>query len=165
MKQFILLAFASTLLLTNCSKKLAPSPEKPESKITVKKNNTDWQNDGVYSSYNSDEDIIHVFTGKDNETFEISFKKGAIPADGIMKAFSADVIATPVKGSATISDSYHLDTTKPNKLKILIIENPEKRIVADFTLHLKRNEKYSSTEEINVFQGRFDVRYEPFTLK
>jgi hypothetical protein len=165
MKQFIFLAVAASLLLTNCSKKLTPVPEKPESKITVKKNSINWQNDGIYASYNSDEDIIYVVTEKDNERFAISFKKGAIPVDGIMKDFSADVLASPFKGSAAISDSYQLDTSKPNKLKILIIENPEKRIVADFTLHLKRNEKYSTTEEINVFQGRFDIRYEPFTLK
>ena len=165
MKYFTLL-FLSLFLLFGCSKKAsAPIPEKPSSKITVKKNDTTWVSEGIYSSYNVDDDLIYVMSGKDNESFQISFKKGSIPFDGVMKDFSADVTIAPFKGSATISDSYSLDKTKPNKLKILIIENPEKRVAADFILHLKRNGQPANPEEINVFQGRFDVRYEPFSLK
>jgi len=165
MKYFILLAL-SMFLLSNCSKKSSvPTPEKPSSKISVKKNDVTWVSEGVYSRYNSDEDLVHVLSGKDNESFQISFKKGSIPFDGIMKDFSAGVSIAPYKGSAVISDSYSLDTTKPNKLQILIIENPEKRIAADFVLYLKKNGQSTSSEQINVFQGRFDVRYEPFSLK
>ncbi|WEK17545.1 MAG: hypothetical protein P0Y49_12140 [Candidatus Pedobacter colombiensis] len=163
MKYFILLALC-VCLLTNCSKQTSP-PAKPVSKITVNKNDIAWESEGVYASYNVDEDIVHVMSGKDNESFEISFKKGNIPITGIMKDFSSGVLITPFKASAAISDSYSLDTTKPNKLKILIIDNPEKRIAGDFLLYLKRNEQHTAKEEINVFQGRFDVRYEPFSLK
>lgn len=164
MKYFIPLAL-SAILLTNCSKQVSPPPTKPESKITVNKNDTSWISEGVYASYNVDDDMIHVMSGKDNESFEISFKKGTIPITGIMKDFSSGVTIAPFKASATISDSYFLDTTKANKLKILIIDNPEKRIAGDFLLHLKRKKEGTGPEEINVFQGRFDVRYEPFTLK
>lgn len=163
MKYYILIAL-SAFLLTNCSKQASP-PTKPESKITVKKNDTAWESEGVYASYNVDDDIVHVMSGKDNESFIISFKKGSIPVNGIMKDFSSGVTIAPFKTSATISDSYTLDTTKANKLKILIIDNPEKRIAGDFLLHLKRNKQNTGAEEINVFQGRFDIRYEPFSLK
>ncbi|TCC97101.1 hypothetical protein [Pedobacter hiemivivus] len=162
MKYFILLALG-TFLLTSCSKQAAP-PMKQESKITVKKNDTAWESEGVYASYNVDDDLVHVMSGKDNESFTISFKKGSIPVNGIMKDFSSGVTIAPYKASAVISDSYMLDTTKANQLKILIIDNPEKRVAGDFTLYLKRN-KQNSSQEINVFKGRFDVRYEPFSLK
>lgn len=165
MKYFTLLILC-VFLLSNCSKKSPSIPqEKPLSKINVKKNDTTWVSEGIYSSYNVDEDLVHVLSGRDKESFEISFKKGSIPFDGIMKDFSARVVVSPFKGSAAIADSYTLDTTKPNKLKILIIENPEKRIAADFVLHLKKDGQPRDPEESNVFQGRFDVRYEPFSLK
>lgn len=164
MKNLTLLVLI-VFLLSNCSKKTStPTPEKPSSKITVKKNDIPWVSEGVYSSYNVDEDLVYVMSGQENESFQISFKKGSIPFDGIMKDFSAGITIAPFKGSATISDSYSLDTTKPNKLKILIIENREKRIAADFVLYLKRNGQDTGSEKINVFQGRFDVRYEPFSL-
>lgn len=166
MKYFIVLVL-SAFLLSSCSKKTSLSlpPEKPLSKIAVKKNNVTWVSEGVYSSYNVDDDLIHVMSGKDKESFQISFKKGSIPTDGVMKDFSANIVITPYIGSAVIADSYSLDETKPNQLKILIIENPEKRIAADFVLYLKKNKQPEGSEEINVFQGRFDVRYEPFSLK
>lgn len=165
MRYFVLLSL-SIFLLSGCSKKSSPPvPEQPSSKISVKKNDMLWMSEGVYSSYNVDEDVVHVMSGKDNESLQISFKKGSIPFDGSVKDFSAGVSIAPFKGSATISDRYALDITKANKLKILIIENPEKRIVADFVLYLKRTGQPAGPEEVNVFKGRFDVRYEPFSLK
>ncbi|MBZ4191323.1 hypothetical protein [Niabella beijingensis] len=152
----------SIFLLTSCSKP-ATLPEKPKSTITVKKNDMAWVSEGVAANYNVDEDRVHVMSGRDNETFMISFKKGGIPIDGFIRDFSASVFIAPFKGSAAISESYRLDSTKPNKLKLLLFENPEKRIACDFVLYFKK--EGPASEETNVFQGRFDVRYDIFSLK
>lgn len=164
MKYFMLAGFC-TFLLISCYKKASIPSVNTASKISVTKDNTVWESDGVYSSYNIDKDIIYVVSGKDNESFTISFKKGSIPTDGVMKNFLAGVLVAPFKGSAAIADIYYLDTTKPNKLKIIAIENAKRRIAGDFLLYLKRDKQDTMIDETNIFQGRFDVHYDSFSLK
>lgn len=152
------LLILSAFLWTGCSKPAAQT-EVPKSTISVKKNNTAWEHEGVVANYNVNEDMIHVMTGKDNETFIISFKKSSIPFDGIIKDYSTRVLVAPFKGSAAISAAYLLDSTKSNKLKLLVIDNPEKRVACDFVLHFKKEDRYPGPEETAIFQGRFDVRF------
>ncbi|WP_300601969.1 hypothetical protein [Niabella sp.] len=163
MKHFMLL-FLIAISIASCSKQ-AVKEEKPKSKITVTKNDSPWVSEGVSAHYNVDEDIVHVISGKGTETFTISFKKKNIPLDGIVKDFSAVVQSAPFYGSAAISERYLLETDKPNKLKLLLFEDPEQRIACDFVLYLKRVDQPNTAEESIVFKGRFDVRYDFFSLK
>lgn len=158
MMKFISVLILTALMWIGCSKPIV-QPEVPKSKITVKKDSIAWEHEGVVANYNAQDDMFHVMTGKDNETFIISFKKSSIPFDGVIKDYSTSVMVAPFKGSAAISAIYLLDTTKLNKLRLLVIDNPEKRVACDFVLHLKKDSQNTDPEEAHVFQGRFDVRY------
>ncbi|MDQ0108971.1 hypothetical protein J2T02_004112 [Chitinophaga terrae (ex Kim and Jung 2007)] len=162
--KFVSVLIVSVFLMTACSKP-AVRPEPIKSTLTIQKNDSTWAHEGVVANYNVDEDIVHVTTGKDNETLIISLKKGSIPFDGNVKDYSASVLVAPFKGSAAISAGYLLDSTKANKLRLLVIDNPEKRVACDFVLHFKKDDRYPNGEDTLMFKGRFDVRYKEFSLR
>lgn len=154
----------SALLFAGCSKHTT-QPQQRASTISVKKDSIAWDHEGVLASYNETDDMIHVMTAKDNETFIISFKKGSIPVDGIIKDYGASVLIAPAKGSAAISAAYRLDSTKSNKLRLLILETLENRVACDFVLYLKKEDQYPDGVATHIFQGRFDVRFNSFSLE
>ena len=161
MKSSMLFICVLALLFTNCKKR--DSDNGSSSLINVRKNGVQWSESKATGTFNTRDSIISIVGVEDKETFTIRFKKPL--SSSRIEKFGAGSILAPAHGSVVISDRYQLDTTKSNKLQILVIENTKKRILDDFYLHLKRNEEGTGkAAETYIYQGRFDVRYEEISL-
>ncbi|SHG17544.1 hypothetical protein SAMN04488522_104741 [Pedobacter caeni] len=161
MKPSMLFICVLALLFTNCKKR--DSDNDSSSLMNVRKNGVQWSESKATGTFNTRDSVISIVGVEDKETFTIRFKK---PVSGSrIEKFEAASILAPARGSAVISDRYQLDTTKSNKLQILVIENTKKRILGDFYLHLKRKEEAGGkAAETYIYQGRFDVYYEEISL-
>lgn len=164
MKSLLSVTFLIVFLLANCKKQNMDNSS-TDSSINVKKNGLQWSQTSAMGTFNTKDSIISIMGAEDNETFTIRFKKPKSASEIKIEGLDTYVQIAPFSGSAAVLDFYRLDTTKSNKIKILIIDNLNKRIAGDFYFYLKRDENYGGEQEkINVYEGRFDIQYEELSL-
>ncbi len=144
------------LLLTSCEKQGAD--HKPlASSIKVIRDSEPWTGLAAAGSFNTKDSMVSISGTEGVETFTIRFKMPVI--NERLGSFQAYFHVAPFPYAAAISDSYQLDSTKSNRLRILANDNIKKRIAGTFYIHLKRAERYGDSQT-HLFQGKFDVYYQ-----
>ncbi|MHC8948919.1 hypothetical protein [Sphingobacterium hungaricum] len=134
-----------------------------QSKVIVVKNGVQWTETRATGTLNTNNHMVAISITQDTETFTFIFPK---PIDtDVQKKFEAYSLIVPAIGMASISDSYHLDTSKSNSLTILAFDYITNRLVGKFQLNLKQDDSYvDGTAKSSVFEGEFDMKFDEQAL-
>lgn len=156
MKFLVIVFCLFALSFTGC-KKNEPDTETKVSLIKVDKNGTQWSETSAVGTFNTKDNMVSIMGLEGLETFTIRFEKPVL--NGKIEFFDAVSLFSPARGAASVSDAYHLDTTKSNTLRIYVTDNIKKRIAGEFYLYLQRDERFG-TGNTNIYQGKFDIQFD-----
>ncbi|MGK6351622.1 hypothetical protein [Parapedobacter sp. DT-150] len=161
MKYTIIICAILFVVVSGCSKAKMENEDKQEFVFRVKKNGVDWKVNAVQGYRHSNDSTFYIqASGQNNELIAFIFKRDPSFV-GKLGGFDARVTIPSCELCASIAATYSLDSSKMNRFEILGFDNIESRILARFSVNLKKDRLYDGEfkEEFNTYEGTFSVIY------
>ena len=163
MKKIVFSYLLISLELLSCSKN-SDADFQIASPFKAMKDNTVWLSTSSWANFNQKDSTFTLVADKHDKTYyqdeqvSLAFKSSAIQASGEVKKFGSTWEF--IIGGDAISDSYTIDLSFDNQLKITKIDAENKTITGTFAVRLIRDASRSSKGETFLFKsGQFSLPY------
>ncbi|MTK52752.1 DUF6252 family protein [Paludibacter sp.] len=163
MKKIVFSYLLICLGLLSCSKN-SDADFQIASPFKAMKDNNAWLSTSSWANF-SKKDGTFTITGNkhgqiyyDDEQVSLTFKSSSVQSSGDVKDFSSDW--KYIVGGDAVADSYTIDPSFDNQLKITKIDAENKTITGTFVVRMVRDARQSSKGETLLFKsGQFNLSY------
>lgn len=167
-KNFILLGILIVISMSSCEKEAEDKIHTDFSFYAIK-NGSEWISTNSWAYYTLNEKKMVIVGSKPGsldyevEQLHFIFKTSDITKNTVTNFYSAWNLI--IDGDA-IADTYIIDTTYNNSLKIDLFDTVAKRIRGTFDVKLIREERRSDLRETMLFKdGAFNLKYEDYVIE
>jgi hypothetical protein len=163
MKKIVFSYLLICLGLLSCSKN-SDADFQIASPFKAMKDNNAWLSTSSWANFSKKDSTFtivgnkHAQTSYDDEQLSFTFKSSSVQSSGEVKGFVSDL--EYIVGGDAVVDSYSIDPSFDNQLKITKIDAENKTITGTFIIKMIRDTYWSSKGETFLFKsGQFNLSY------